>query len=60
MYDTPSSSVKQVVINSKVVTNEKKAIYLDKDQIQLGDKMIAEDDAKDINSNQSLQQVTVI
>jgi ATP-dependent Clp protease ATP-binding subunit ClpX len=60
MYDTPASCVKQVVINSKVVSNERKAIYLGKDQKHLGEKIIAEDDGEIINSNESLQQVTVM
>lgn len=60
MYDTPSSCVKQVVISSKVVTKEKKAIYLGKDQRQLGDKIIAADDGEDMNTTETLREVTVM
>lgn len=58
MYDTPASCVEQVIINSKVVSGEKKAIYLGKDQKHLSDKIIAEDDGQDTNPNESLQPVT--
>ncbi|KAI8982470.1 P-loop containing nucleoside triphosphate hydrolase protein [Mycotypha africana] len=44
MYDTPASTVKHVIITSKVVTGERKSIYLEKNQKQLGNKIIAEDD----------------
>lgn len=60
MYETPSSCVKQVIINSKVVGNEKKAIYLGKDQRHLGDKIIALDDGEDLNNNEILREVTVM
>ncbi|KAI8636562.1 P-loop containing nucleoside triphosphate hydrolase protein [Parasitella parasitica] len=60
MYDTPASCVEQVVINSKVVSGEKKAIYLGKDQKHLSDKIIAEDDGEDSNATEGLQQVTVV
>lgn len=60
MYDTPASCVEQVIINSKVVSGEKKAIYLGKDQKHLSDKIIAEDDGQDTNPNENLQQATVV
>lgn len=60
MYDTPASCVEQVIINSKVVSGDKKAIYLGKDQKHLSDKIIAEDDNEDTNANEGLQQVTVM
>lgn len=60
MYDTPSSCVKQVIINSKVVTNEKKPIYLGKDQRHVGDKIIVLDDDEDISNNETLREVTVM
>ncbi|EPB83127.1 hypothetical protein HMPREF1544_10112 [Mucor circinelloides 1006PhL] len=60
MYDTPASCVDQVIINSKVVSGDKKAIYLGKDQKHLSDKIIAEDDDEDTNANEGLQQVTVM
>lgn len=60
MYDTPASCVEQVIISSKVVSGDKKAIYLGKDQKHLSDKIIAEDDGQDTNANEGLQQVTVV
>ncbi|KAG2231315.1 hypothetical protein INT48_001251, partial [Thamnidium elegans] len=60
MYETPSSCVKQVIINSKVVCSEKKAIYLGKDQRHLGDKIIALDDEEDTNNTETLREVTVM
>lgn len=60
MYDTPSSCVKQVIINSKVVTNEKEPIYLCKDQRHVGDKIIVLDDDEDISNNETLREVTVM
>lgn len=60
MYDTPSSCVKQVIINSKVVTNEKEPIYLGKDQRHVGDKIIVLDDDEDISNNETLREVTVM
>jgi ATP-dependent Clp protease ATP-binding subunit ClpX len=60
MYETPSSCVKQVIINSKVVTNEKKAIYLGEDQRHIADKIIALDDEEDISNNETLREVTVM
>lgn len=44
MFDTPGSSIKQVVIDSDVVNKKKSALYLRSDQTSLGDKMIADDD----------------
>ncbi|OBZ81635.1 ATP-dependent Clp protease ATP-binding subunit ClpX [Choanephora cucurbitarum] len=55
MYDTPSSWVKQVVINSKVVLNQRKAIYLGYEQGHIADKLIAQDD-DDEEDIQGLQQ----
>lgn len=60
MFDTPSSCVKQVIINSKVVSNEKKPIYLGKEQRHLGDKIIAADDGEDTNNSEALREVTVM
>ncbi|GAN07979.1 clpX ATPase regulatory subunit [Mucor ambiguus] len=60
MYDTPASCVEQVIINSKVVSGDKKAIYLGKDQKHLSDKIIAEDDGQDTNANEGLKQATVM
>ncbi|KAI8365603.1 ATP-dependent Clp protease, ATP-binding subunit ClpX [Choanephora cucurbitarum] len=55
MYDTPSSWIKQVVINSKVVLNQRKAIYLGYEQGHIADKLIAQDDDDD-EDIQGLQQ----
>lgn len=63
MYDTPASCIKYVVINSKVVSGEKKALYLTKDQRHLVDKIIAEDDGEEStssSSSESLQQINVM
>jgi ATP-dependent Clp protease ATP-binding subunit ClpX len=58
MYVTPSSCVKNVVIDSKVVTQDKKPIYLGKDQTHLADKIIAEDDGEP--SAESIQQKAIM
>jgi ATP-dependent Clp protease ATP-binding subunit ClpX len=55
MYDTPASNYKHVVINSKVVLGERKAIYLTQEQQPLSDKIIAEDDDNDFTNNQKLK-----
>jgi ATP-dependent Clp protease ATP-binding subunit ClpX len=60
MFDTPSSCVKQVIISSKVVNNEKKPIYLGKEQRHLGDKIIATDDGEENNNNETLREATVM
>ncbi|KAI8886715.1 ClpX, ATPase regulatory subunit [Backusella circina FSU 941] len=59
MYDTPSSCVKNVVIDSKVVDQSKKPIYLGKDQAHLADKIIADDDGGE-TPTESIQQKAII
>ncbi|KAI7854845.1 P-loop containing nucleoside triphosphate hydrolase protein [Circinella umbellata] len=44
MYDTPGSVIRNVVIDSKVVSKEKPAIYFDGDKKDIALQLIAEDD----------------
>lgn len=44
MYEAPGSYIRQVVIDSKVVTKQKPPIYLASEQKHLADQIIAEDD----------------
>lgn len=44
MYDAPASCIKQVIIDSKVVSKEKSPVYITTEKSQLADKMIADDD----------------
>ncbi|KAI8353326.1 ClpX ATPase regulatory subunit [Blakeslea trispora] len=57
MFDTPSSWVKQVVINSKVVLNQRKPIYLGDQQGHVADKLIAQDDEEEEEVESLKQQV---
>ena len=55
MYDAPNSSIKHVVVDSKVATKEKPHIYLPASQSHLVDTILAEDDnailSRDDNNN---------
>lgn len=44
MYDAPNSSIKHVIVDSKVATKEKPHIYLPASQSYLVDTILAEDD----------------
>ncbi|KAG0179774.1 hypothetical protein DFQ29_001684 [Apophysomyces sp. BC1021] len=44
MYETPGSNIRQIVIDSKVVANEKPPIYLGHNSKELIDKILAADD----------------
>ncbi|CDS12390.1 Putative ClpX ATPase regulatory subunit [Lichtheimia ramosa] len=44
MYDAPNSSIKHVIVDSKVATKEKPHIYLPASQPHLVDTILAEDD----------------
>lgn len=44
MYDAPNSSIKHVIVDSKVATKEKPHIYLPASQSHLVDTILAEDD----------------
>lgn len=44
MYDAPNSSIKHVIVDSKVATKEKPHIYLPASQSHLVDAILAEDD----------------
>ncbi|CAO3625986.1 unnamed protein product [Cunninghamella blakesleeana] len=44
MFDTPGSTVKQVILDSHVIDKKKKPLYLQYGQTSLGEKMIADDD----------------
>lgn len=44
MYETPGSYIRHVVIDSKVVAEEKAPIYLGADQAEFAKELIAEDD----------------
>ncbi|KAJ8654038.1 ATP-dependent Clp protease, ATP-binding subunit ClpX [Lichtheimia ornata] len=56
MYDVPGSHITKVIIDSKVIANEKPAIYLSKDQEHLGQEIIAEDDGGVENKHEGNQQ----
>lgn len=69
MFDTPGSTIKQVIIDSHVIDKKKKPLYLQYGQTSLGDKMIADDDripdttttpSISITSQQQPQQMTQI
>ncbi|ORX43471.1 ClpX, ATPase regulatory subunit [Hesseltinella vesiculosa] len=51
MYDTPGSSIKQVVIDSDVVMKKKPATYFHDGQQDYADKLLAEDDDLPFPSN---------
>ncbi|KAI9499212.1 P-loop containing nucleoside triphosphate hydrolase protein [Zychaea mexicana] len=44
MYDTPGTIIRHVVIDSKVISKEKSAIYLDGDKKHMATQIVAEDD----------------
>ncbi|CAO3618715.1 unnamed protein product [Mucor fragilis] len=62
MYDAPASCIKQVIIDSKVVNNEKTPVYITSEKSQLAEKIIAEDDGLDLSSTEDdvPQQMTQI
>lgn len=62
MYDAPSSCIKQVVIDSKVVKKEKSPVYITTENSQLADKIIAEDDNVSLpqNEDDTQQRMTQI
>ncbi|KAI8884140.1 ClpX, ATPase regulatory subunit [Backusella circina FSU 941] len=60
MYDTPSSSVREVVIDSKVVQSEKPAAYFTSENSPLADKLIAEDDGLALNDEDTPQEMTLV
>lgn len=62
MYDAPSSCIKQVVIDSKVVKKEKSPVYITTEKSQLADKIIAEDDNASLpqNEDDTQQRMTQI
>lgn len=62
MYDAPASCIKQVIIDSKVVNNEKTPVYITSEKSQLAEKIIAEDDGLDLASTEDdvPQQMTQI
>lgn len=58
MYDVPGSHITKVIIDSKVIANEKPAIYLSKDQEHLGQEIIEEDDGVENKHEGNQQQIT--
>lgn len=62
MYDAPSSCIKQVVIDSKVVRKEKSPVYITSEKSQLADKIIADDDNVSLpqNEDDTQQRMTQI
>ena len=48
MYESPNSHIRHVVIDSKVVSKEKSAIYLTSGQEHIAARIIAEDDGIDL------------
>jgi ATP-dependent Clp protease ATP-binding subunit ClpX len=62
MYDAPASCIKQVIIDSKVVNNEKMPVYITSEKSQMAEKIIAEDDGLELSSNEddTPQQMTQI
>ena len=49
MYDTPGSIIRNVVIDSKVVSKEKPAIYLEGDKKDIALQLISEDDGTEFD-----------
>lgn len=60
MYDTPCSSIREVVIDSKVVQNNKSAIYFTSENRPLAEKIIAEDDDLVLNDEDTPQEMTLV
>jgi ATP-dependent Clp protease ATP-binding subunit ClpX len=58
MYDAPGSCIQQVIIDSKVVNNEKAPVYITSEKSQLADKIIAEDDGIELNSDTNTEDHT--
>ncbi|KAI8149656.1 P-loop containing nucleoside triphosphate hydrolase protein [Fennellomyces sp. T-0311] len=54
MYESPNSYIRQVVIDSKVVSKEKPPAYLGCDQEHVAAKIIAEDDGVDSKEEESM------
>ena len=48
MYESPNSHIRHVVIDSKVVSKEKSAVYLTSGQEHIVTRIIAEDDGIDL------------
>jgi ATP-dependent Clp protease ATP-binding subunit ClpX len=59
MYDTPASNIRQVIIDSKVVGNEKAPVYFTNEKSHVAEKIISEDDG--LTSDEDFpQQMTQI
>jgi ATP-dependent Clp protease ATP-binding subunit ClpX len=58
MYDAPGSCIQQVIIDSKVVNNEKTPVYITSEKSQLADKIIAEDDGIELSSDSNREDNT--
>jgi ATP-dependent Clp protease ATP-binding subunit ClpX len=59
MYDTPASNIRQVIIDSKVVRNEKAPVYFTNEKSHVAEKIISEDDG--LTSDEDIpQQMTQI
>ncbi|ORX54533.1 ClpX, ATPase regulatory subunit [Hesseltinella vesiculosa] len=59
MFDTPSSFVRHVVIDSKVVKKEKAPVYLVEDQRALVDQLISQDDQGEAPPPEMIKEMTV-
>ncbi|KAI7860980.1 P-loop containing nucleoside triphosphate hydrolase protein [Circinella umbellata] len=56
MYESPNSHIRHVVIDSKVVSKDKSAIYLTHGQEHIARKIIAEDDGIDLLKEEKKQE----
>ncbi|KAI9300704.1 hypothetical protein BJ944DRAFT_272582 [Cunninghamella echinulata] len=59
MFDAPSSHIRHVVIDSKVINKEKSPVYLAQGQDSMVEEILAEDDNVGDSHNEVAKVMTV-